>query len=222
MVMKRAFLSGLLIATFCLVNAQAYEGKIEYNKEKQPCIIMEYNYPVEAVENALKAKLAKLGFRGREEKGMFNKDKGFKVYKEATLLDISPSKYDYVVSIERKSRKEEDETVLHLIILKDDANALSRLSADEVGKTKSFLYNLLPEVEAENLELQITAQSGLVGKAEKKLKDLQDNRDDIEKKIKKLQEDLEKNKKDQEDQVKEIENQNKSLEALKGKRKKTA
>lgn len=53
-----------------------------------------------------------MGYKGREEKGMFNKDKGFNIYKEATLNDISPGKYDYVVNIERKSKKESDESVL--------------------------------------------------------------------------------------------------------------
>ncbi|HET6722363.1 MAG TPA: hypothetical protein VFH07_06410 [Chitinophagaceae bacterium] len=49
-------------------------------------------------------KLTKMGYKGREEKGMFNKDKGFNVYKEATLNDISAGKYDYVINIERKSK----------------------------------------------------------------------------------------------------------------------
>lgn len=220
--MRKFTLALFFLSASFISNAQAYEGKIEYNKEKQPCIIMEYNYPPEAVENALKDKLAKLGYKGREEKGMFNKDKGFRVYKEATLADISPAKYDYVINIERKSRKENDETVLYLIILKDNANALSRLNTDELRKTKSFLNNLLPDVEAANLELLITTQILTVGKAEKRLNDLRDNKGEIEKKIKKLQDELEKNAKDQEDQQKEIENQNKALDALKGKRKTSA
>ena len=153
---------------------------------------------------------------------MFNKDKGFRVYKETTVGEISPNKYDYAINIERKSHKEADETVVSLVIFKDDVNALSKLSKEELEKVKSFLNNLLPEVEASNLELLIGAQILTVEKADNKLKTLEDDRIQLESKMKKLQEELEKNIKDQEIQKKEIENQNRSLDALKGRRKTAA
>jgi len=163
----------------------------------------------------------KLGYKGKEEKGMFNKDKGFRVYKDAMIGDISPGRYNYVVNVDRKSKKESDAAVLYLIIMKDDGNALSRLNTEELGKAKAFLYNLLPDIEAENLELQITAQEDVVSKAEKKLKSLQNDKDDMEKRIKKLQDDIKQNEKDQEKQTSEIDNQRKALESLKEKRKGT-
>jgi len=213
--MRKLILFTIFLSVSFLVKGQAHEGTIEYNKGKQACIVMEYNYPPEAVENAMRAKLLKLGYGGKEEKGMFNKDKGFRVYKETTVGEISPNKYDYAINIERKSHKDADETIVSLVIFKDDANALSKLSSDELEKVKSFLNNLLPEVEASNLEILIGAQILSLEKADKKLKTLQDEN-------KKLQEALEKNIKDQELQKKEIENQNKSLDALKGRRKTSA
>lgn len=221
--MNKFFLSLILLGTSFLLRAQnAYEDKIEYNKEKQACLVMEYNYPPLAVENAVVSRMNKLGYKGKEEKGMFNKDKGFKVYKDALVADISPSRYSYVINVDRKSRKESDAAVLYLVIMKDDGNALSRLNTEELGNAKSFLTNLLPDIEAENLELQITAQEDVVGKAEKKLKSLQSDKDDMEKRIKKLQDDIQQNIKDQEKQTSEIENQRKALDALKGKRKASA
>jgi len=213
--MRKLILFTIFLSVSFLVKGQAHEGTIEFNKGKQACIVMEYNYPPEAVENAMRAKLLKLGYGGKEEKGMFNKDKGFRVYKETTVGEISPNKYDYAINIERKSHKEADETIVSLVIFKDDANALSKLSSDELEKVKSFLNNLLPEVEASNLEILIGAQILSLEKADKKLKTLQDEN-------KKLLEVLEKNIKDQELQKKEIENQNKSLDALKGRRKVSA
>ena len=213
--MRKLILFTIFLSVSFLVKGQPHEGTIEYNKGKQACIVMEYNYPPEAVENAMRAKLLKLGYGGKEEKGMFNKDKGFRVYKETTVGEISPNKYDYAINIERKSHKEADETIVSLVIFKDDANALSKLSSDELEKVKSFLNNLLPEVEASNLEILIGAQILSLEKADKKLKTLQDEN-------KKLLEVLEKNIKDQELQKKEIENQNKSLDALKGRRKTSA
>ena len=213
--MRKLIFVTIFLSVSFLLKAQAHEGSIEYNKGKQACIVMEYNYPPEAVENAMRAKLLSLGYGGKEEKGMFNKDKGFRVYKETTVGEISPNKYDYAINIERKSHKEVDETIVSLVIFKDNVNALSQLSREELEKVKSFLNNLLPEVEASHLEILIGAQILTVEKANKKLKTLQDDH-------KKLQDELEKNMKDQEIQKKEIENQNKSLDALKGRRKPSA
>jgi len=213
--MRKLIFVTIFLSVSFLLKAQAHEGSIEYNKGKQACIVMEYKYPPEAVQNAMRAKLLSLGYGGKEEKGMFNKDKGFRVYKETTVGEISPNKYDYAINIERKSHKEADETVVSLVVFKDNVNALSKLSREELEKVKSFLNNLLPDVEASNLEILIGAQILSVEKADKKLRTLQDEN-------KKLQESLEKNIKDQELQKKEIENQNKSLDALKGRRKTSA
>lgn len=220
--MRKSILSLIFLPVTFLLKAQAFEDKIEYNKEKQACIVMEYDFPPQAVENAIVAKMNKLGYKGKEEKGMFNKDKGFKVYKDAMVADISPSRYDFIINIDRKSRKESDAAVLYFLIMKDNSNALSRLNTEELGNAKVFLTNLLPDIEAANLELQITAQEDVVVKAEKRLKNLQTDKDDMEKKIKKLQDDIKTNEKDQEKQNTEIENQRKALDALKAKRKASA
>jgi len=220
--MRKLILSLIFLHASFLLKAQAIEDKIEYNKEKQACIVMEYDFPPQAVENAITARMNKLGFKGKEEKGMFNKDKGFRIYKEALVGDISPSRYDYIINIDRKSKKESETAVLYLIIMKDGANALSRLNTEELGSAKAFLYNLLPDIEAANLELQITAQEDAVVKAEKRLKSLQSDKDDMEKRIRKLQDDIKTNEKDQEKQNSEIENQRKALDALKAKRKASA
>ncbi|HET6766966.1 MAG TPA: hypothetical protein VFH08_06200 [Chitinophagaceae bacterium] len=217
--MRNMSLSLLFLSASVFSHAQAFEDKIEYNKEKQACIVIEYNYPPQAVENALISKMNKIGYKAREEKGMFNKDKGFKIYKDAMVADISPSRYDYVINIDRKSRKESDAAVLYLIVMKDNVNALSRLNTQELTDAKVFLTNLTPDIEEANLELEITAQEEVVVKAEKKLRSLQNDKDDMEKRIKKLQDDIKENEKNQEKQNAEIENQRKALESLKGKRK---
>ena len=220
--MRKFILSLIFLSILFFLKAQAFEDKIEYNKEKQACIVMDYDFPPQAVENAITAKMNKLGFKGKEEKGMFNKDKGFRVYKEALIGDISPGRYDYIINIDRKSKKESDAAVLYLIVMKDGSNALSRLNTEELGSAKSFLYNLLPDIEAANLELQITAQEDAVVKAEKRLKSLQVDKDDMEKRIKKLLDDIKTNEKDQEKLNAEIENQRKALDALKARRKTSA
>lgn len=191
---------------------QAYESSITYNKKKQKTIAIDYAYPQEAVQNAIVQKLEKLGNAGKEEKGLFNKDKGFIIFKDAFVTDISDERMDYILKIERKSRKDKDETTLYLVLNKSGEDAIASMSAHDVGKAKLFLNNLLPGIEEANLELQIKAQDDAVVKSEKKFKDLQDEKADLEKKLKKNAEDIE-------NQQKQIENQRQTLEGLKGKRK---
>jgi len=89
---------------------------------------------------------------------------------------------------------------------------IASLDAQTIGRAKLFLTNLLPDIEEANLELEIKSQDEVVVKAEKKFKDLQDEKADLEKKLKKNAEDLEKQQRD-------IEAQRATLDGLKGRRK---
>lgn len=211
-VMKKLLLSLLVAMVFeNIVSAQAYEGTIEYDKKKQDAFMIDYPYPPEAVENAITKKMAKLGYKPKEEKGLFNKDKGFKVYKDAFITDINADRMDYIIKVEPKSRKNQDESVVYMIIQKDGNNAKSAFDVMQVEKTKTFLSHLQPDVVAESLELDIKAQEEAVSKAEKKLRGLKDDQNDLEKKLKD-------NQSEQKDTEKEIEAKKQALDALKAKR----
>jgi len=204
---------------FCLIGsgvslmAQAYEGTVQYDKKKQPAILIEYAYPPQAVENAFVQRMEKLGYRAKEEKGILNRDKGFLIFKNAYVTDISKDKLDYIVKVDRKGRKESEEAQLYLVIQKDGENAIDQLESYDIGKAKSYLNNMLPDIEAAHLELQIKSQEDVVVKAEKKLKGLQDDKLVLEAK-------LAENVTSQDETIKDIEAQKASLEILRGKRKK--
>src|SRR5690606_18340107 len=145
-----------------LVFSQAYETKVDYGKKKQEAFAMDYAYPQEAVENAVVKKIEDMGFKSKTEKGLFNRDKGFILFKQTLISDISDTRMDYIIKVERKSRKEKDEATLSMIVQNGGSNALSSMDAYTVGKVKAFLANLLPEQEEANLELQIKAQEETV------------------------------------------------------------
>lgn len=217
--MKRFGLSLVLaLFSFTVLLGQAREGKMEYDKKKQEAIVIEYSYPQEAVENAIIKKIEDMGNQAKEEKGVFNKDKGCIVFKNATVNEISGEMLNYIVKIERKSRKDEDETILYMVINNKDGEDMIARESGYASKAKAFLNDLLPDIESAHLDLKIKAQEGTVAKAEKKFKDLQADQASMEKKIKSLQEDLKENAKDQEAQQKEIEVQKQTLEGLKKKR----
>ena len=217
--MKKIYFIVIVTAVLSIQSfSQAYEGKTEYDKKKQDAFVIEYPYPPEAVETAFIERMKSLGYKGKEEKGLFNKDKGFRVFKNAYITDIVDTRMDYIVLIERKSRKEKDESVLYLVIQKDGANAVAEFNSVNIDNAKEFLNSLQPNIEDAFLEMQIKDQEDVVSKAEKKYKGLLDDQKSMENKIKKLEEDLETNEKDQEDTRRDIENQKKLLESLRLKR----
>jgi len=152
--------------------AQVYEGTAEYDKKKYTAFLAEYDYPVSAVENALLGKFAKLGYRPREEKGLLNRDKGFKVFAGSIMSDITEGQADYLVKIEKRSRKEREISLLTIIVLQK-GEALGRaVSEQRANKVKSYLKSIIPDVAAESLELDIKVQEEEIQKTEKKLEGL--------------------------------------------------
>lgn len=210
---KKVLLSTVMVFLVLRSLAQSYEGTIQYDKKKQAAIVCDYSYPAQAVENAFVKRMEKLGYKAKEEKGILNRDKGFLVFKNAYVTDISKDRLDYIIKVERKSRKESDESIIYMVMLKNDVNAISTMEAYDIGKAKSYLNEMLPDIEAANLELQIAAQEEVVTKAEKRLKELQDDKLNLEKR-------LAENATAQDETIKDIDAQKKSLEALKEKRKK--
>ena len=201
-----------------LLSAQAYEGSVEYNKRKHSAFIIEYPFGPEAVENAVLARMQNIGYKAKEEKGIFNNDKGFRKFKNAYISEIHDKSHDYIIKVERKSRKDSDRSLVYMIMMKDDVNAMNTLDSEGVSRAKDFLNNLLPDVEASQLDLDIKGQEEVLAKAEKKLRNLREEKKSMEDKIKKLEEDIRSNEKDQENTEKEISNQRQALENLKNKR----
>ena len=210
--MKKTFT--LFGVVFILLNAaaQSYEGTVEYLKKDEKAILMEFPYPPSVVENAIIARMDKLGHKKKESKG-------FLIYKDAVVDEISSESADYLIKVERKSRKDKDESVVYLIVNRNNENVLARNDALLNSNAKTFMSRLAPDVDAYYLDTQIKDQEETVSKADKKLKNLKEDQETIEKKIKKLQEDLKDNAKDQDNQQKELEKQKQNLEDLKAKRK---
>jgi len=68
-VMKKIFTLLLIVFAFIFTNAQSYEGTVEYQKKDEKAIVMDFPYPPSVVEDAIKEKMDKLGFKKKESKG---------------------------------------------------------------------------------------------------------------------------------------------------------
>jgi hypothetical protein len=213
--MKKFLLLSIVMVGFKLAtHAQAYEGKIDYQKTQQSVAIIELPYNQDVVEDAIKDYMAKKASKGSSSKG-FNL---FRMVKLDTG-DTDPS--DLYFKIERKSRKEKDVTIVTLVPTKANEDILSRSQTNDtrIESAKAFLNGLIPAVDAHNVDVQVASQQDLVKKEQKKYDRMLDDQHDIEKKIKKYQDDLEENKKDQAKQQQEVQKQQQILDALKAKQK---
>ena len=208
--MRKVFLLAALFFIHLISYAQSYEGTVDYQKSKQTTAILELPYPPSVVEDAIKDKMKRMGYAGKESKG-FITFKG--------VRDSSGKEMDYVVRVERKSRKEKDESVVYLFGQGANIDMIKTGGGSDIDFLKTQLNKMTPDIEAFNLEVQIADQENTVKKAEKKFDNLQDDQKSLEKKLKRLQDDISDNKKDQEKQKTEIENQKKVLDTLKSKRK---
>jgi hypothetical protein len=210
--MKNFFTAIAFFISVSFCKAQSYEGSVDYQKKDEKAMVIEFPYAPSIVEDAIIDKMEKMGYKKKESKG-------FLVFRNAVLKEISSEPADYMIRVEKKSRKERDDAVVYLLINRNAENIIARNDALVNSNAKIFLNGLGPIVEAFSLEKEIADQQDAIEKAEKKLKGLQDDKDNMERKIKKLQDDIKDNLKDQDDQQKELDRQKQVLDALKGKRK---
>jgi len=213
--MKRFILGAfvLTVLNFAVLSQSATEGKIEYQKGEKVAATIELPYSPDIVEGALRENFNKIGVKEEILKGM-------QVFKGARLTPTDGEVVDLYFKVDKKSRKDDNISVVNLILGRPNENVSLRTADDafRIEDAKSFLNKLLPIVEAYNLELSIASQEEVIKKTEKKLKNIEDDYKDIQKKIKDLEERLGRNKKEQEAMNAEIIKQRIVRDALLAKR----
>lgn len=203
---------------FCLymisaghLTAQVRDNEVEFNKVKRSVKTMEINQEPDIVEQAVKNKMAKAGYKPTETKGWL-------IFKGVDDREISDEVCDLHVKVERKSRKESEISLVHFFISKPNDHTTPAVLAGGMLLPEGFHGQITTHADSRKLEKDIEDQEGVTKKAQKKYDDLVKDQASLEKKIKNLQNDLEENKQKQQEQTQELENQRKVLEQLKSKR----
>ncbi|MEO5650360.1 MAG: hypothetical protein ABIR03_10625 [Ginsengibacter sp.] len=194
----------LLITAFAVAQSPM-KSTAEYNGQKYPCYITEYNLPPDETETVIKEKLKSEGYNA-------DKSKGFLVYRNVRLKDLnSEVAQDVFFKVERKSRKEKDISLVTMITAKagqvpeEKVKGAKIVANVEPSQNSVFFLNTFQSgVNLSAYNLAVAGQVDEVAKAEKKLEGLQKEQLKIEKKIKDYEDDLLANKKDQENQANEI------------------
>lgn len=180
---------------------KAYEGKIKYKKSDEPALVIDYDYPQEVVQNALKAKLADLRLRTGTSKGFITANNG-------VISSITGSKLDYLFKTTESGKKDKKKTTLYMVM--QGGNNISGDAVILARNGKNFLENLAPNVKQSNTIFEIKRQEDVLVTEEKKLKTLESEYDGLEKKMKA-------NKEAQKKQEKIVTSQKSIISDLKGK-----
>lgn len=202
-------LSFTSVAAFAQSNAM--EGKVTYSKSSKVAAVIEFPYPVEEVEQAIRNMMAEKGQKP-------DRSKEFLVFRSATLLSHANELHDLHFKVERKSRKDKNSSLVYLVVGRPSENIALRTESDrhKVDEGKELLNNILPHVEKHHLSVQINTQSTSLDKMRKSLKGLESGQIDNEKKLKQLQDKIAKNKQDQEKLRIDIAREEEVLNAMKG------
>jgi hypothetical protein len=204
--MKRILLVVFIVSISMLSNAQAYEGRVEYQKKMQPAAVIELPYSPSVVNAAMKDYLSK--------KGKSRKDdvKGFSTFRNTEPVPGDSVNADLYFKTERKSRKEKEVTMVSLLVVPTDVQTnTSNLHYLGMNDAKNYLNELALAIDAYNLEITIKDQNDVVIKAETKFKSLTSEGADLENKRTAIEKKIADNRNDQEKQLKEIENQKQKL-----------
>jgi hypothetical protein len=211
--MKKIILFVICLFCFTTIFAQAVESKVKYNKTDQPGINAEFLGEASLVEKVIEEDLKSKGFG--KGKGV----KGYTLYEGINFSEISPDKIDLYVKVERKSKKEKEKSFVTFMASKGYDNFVnSNKEPKLISALINYTNNLIPKINAGNLDAKIKEQDEIVKKEEKKQTNLIDDASDLEKKKRKIEEDIINNKKEQENQKSEVEKQRQILETLKAKR----
>lgn len=210
--MKRIFLLFLLNAAIVFfAQAQVTDSEVEFNKIKRTVKTMEVGQDPEIVEQAVKDKMLKSGYKSTESKGWL-------IFKNVNDPTISSEMCDFYVKTERKSRKDKETSIVYFFASKPNDNATPVPFAGEMLMADGFHGLVIANATALKLEKDIKGQEETLKKSEKKYDELVKDQASLEKKIKNLQEELEQNKQKQQSQTQDVENQRKVLEEFKSKR----
>jgi hypothetical protein len=212
--MKKVFLSVAILFNGALAFAQApAESRTQYNKQDVPCVVAEFPYNPDMVETVILDDMKLKGF------GKGSSSKGFKTFAGINFNEISADKIDFYISIDRKSKKEKERSVVYVLVSKSFESFIgSTQDSAVINKVIKYLNDLLPKFSAANLQAMVVTQEDVIKKEEKKYNNLVDDGTDLAKKKKKIEDQISENINNQAKQKAELEKQKQILETLKSKK----
>jgi len=158
-----------------LDSAETRSTSIEFNGGKYNGYLIELNAPPDIVEDAIKERFKLQGIKPKEIKK-------FMVYRNVVLPRIDPVKtLDAFIKVERKSRKEKEQTVVYFIAAlpgeipdeKIKSDAAKSIGVSPVEKGSAFLTGMIPDVKKAVYDRDLSNQQAQLKKEKKNWPHLQ-------------------------------------------------
>lgn len=190
---------------------KSMKGIAEYQKAKLPAAVIELPYAPSTVEATFNEHFSKKG-----QKASSSKD--YQVYRGVSLGN---ERYDAYVKVERKSRREKEAAVVYMVVTKPNELITAKAGNDHNGveHAQQFLDQLVPEVEAYQLKLDIAAQEEVIKKEEKKYASLISDSTDLAKRKLQLEEKIQQSSAALQAQQAAMEKERQALEAIRSRKK---
>ncbi len=211
--MKKIAVLIIAVISFFASVAQSRTEPVEYQKLSRQAAVVEYPFSAKTTQAAIEDKFAKMGYKGKDTKG-------FTVFKGVRIAELGSDMYDLYFMVDKKSRKDKDNSKITLLISKGLEQFVSdTLDVNLFNNGKTYLNNFGPAIVAYDLEVQIKDQQEAVQKNEKKAANLMDDAVGLQKDKVKLEKKIADNEQEQVKQKAEVETQKQILTTLLSKRK---
>jgi len=195
------------------IMAQATEGTVQVQNKQQAAAVLELPYPPEVVRSALNEFLSKKG------KSKTTDLKGFTTYRNTDELTGDSANADLYFKVERKSRQENQTTLVSLLLTPFTGTAPeSGVNYLTMDQAKSYLDQLIPTIEGYNLEQRIREMNDIITKSEARYKEMLKNDQQLEQKRAEIENKLATSKQQQLVQTADIDSKKKQLAELVSKR----
>jgi hypothetical protein len=219
--MKSLFALGvsafMMVASF----AQSTPTSVKYNKATRPALILLVPYSEDIAEGTIIQKLNEIGYNPETKGALFwkkNTVDGYYVFKNVTLRNLNGQSVDLYFKVNRKSRKEEDQSYINMLVSRGEDRFVSSESDPLIFESATqFLNGFMSHSASFKLNMDIQTQQSSLKSAEAKYVRLQEQDSTLTKKIRELEETLKNNRLSQEAQLKVIEGEKRKLETLKPK-----
>lgn len=215
--MKKQYMLLIVLATGMMTaRAQSSYTTIQYNDKMQPALVLELPNTTDDAEGTIIEKLKQTGYNPETRGSLFwkkNKTDGFYVFNKVTLPSVSTQTLDMYFKVVKKNNQEKNNSTVYLLVSNGNGNFVSPESDSALwSSSQMFLNSFVEKTTAYSLEQDISEM-------EAKLKKSQNNLVALQKDEKALADKIQSNQQEQKTQQMNIENQSKSLEELKLKRK---
>ena len=220
--MRKLFLIvSISILTTCAC-AQSSPTIVKYNKTSKPALMLSLPYTEEIAEGAIVQKLKEIGYNPESKGSLFwkkNTIDGYYVFKGVALRDLNGEVVDLYFKVDRKSKKDKDQSYIYMMVSKGDEQFISEETQPLIYSSSTRFLNGFTEYGASyKMDVDIKNQDDAVQAAQKKYTRLRDDEADFVKKITDLESKLKNNREQQETQLKVIEAEKKKLEDLRAKK----